>query len=157
MFKKIMHFTCLVVLLSSFCLPMQALANAVSKNVHVQSQYDFETVHEKALAFLKEHKLTVFAEFNHYKNAKDVKLSLPQTTVIVFGNPVVGTKLMQKFPDIAMDLPLKVLISEDANGKAIFTYPNLAELFAQHQVPKDNPIIIKMQALLEKLAAEATK
>ncbi len=148
---------CSMCVLMVLCVSTPSLAGAVSKNVQVPSKYDFETVREKALAFLKEHKLTVFAEFDHGKNAKGVNLSLPATTVIVFGNPVVGTKLMQQFPGIGMALPLKILITEDTDGKGIVTYQNLADIFGHYQVPKENLILKKMQALLEKLAQAATR
>ncbi len=130
-------------------------ANPVVKTF--ASNLDFATVHAKAVNFIKSKNLTVFAEFDHAKNAKDVDLDLPPTTVIVFGSPAVGTKLMQQFPGMGMVLPLKILISQDTTGKVTLSYEDLATIFAPYGVKKDNPILLKMQGLLEALAKNATK
>ena len=68
-------------------------------------------------AKLIEKKFNIFATVNHAKNAAGVDLNLRPTTVIIFGNPNVGTKLMQCAQEYAIDLPQKVLVYEDMEGK----------------------------------------
>ncbi len=147
--------------LSLAILPSQAQAAAPSANIVVIQEYpsnlDFASVRSKALEFIKSKGLTLFAEFDHAENAAGVKLKLNLTTVLVFGSPQVGTKLMQEFPGIGMVLPLKILISQDDNGKVMLSYEDLATTFAPYGVKMDNPILNKMQGLLKALAETATK
>ncbi len=130
-------------------------ATSIMKDV--SSAQDFATVRAKALAFIQSKNLTVFAEFDHGKNAQDVQLALPPTTVIVFGSPLVGTKLMQAFPGIGMELPLKILIAQTKDGKTVLSYPLLEKRFAAYGVPKNHAIVQKIQGLLEALARSATQ
>ncbi len=136
----------------------ESLADARNKGIHVvSSNADFTTVYTKAVSFIKSKGLSIFAEFDHAKNAQDVQLNLAPTTVIVFGSPLVGTKLMQEFPGIGMDLPLKVLISQDKNGKVSVSYEDLATTFAPYGVQSDHNVLQKMQGLLQALAKNATQ
>ncbi len=158
---KLTKFIAVFVFLSIFALahmPSEALAAPASADgVQVySSSLDFMKVREKALAFIKDKGLTLFAEFDHAENAKGVNLPLEATTVLVFGSPQVGTKLMQEFPGIGVVLPLKILIMQQ-DGKVTLSYENLAMLFEPYGVKKDNPILQKMQGLLKALAENATK
>lgn len=125
--------------------------------MHIRSSLEFATVRNNIIKFLDEKKLVLFAEFNHGKNAKEVDLALLPTTVLVFGNPTVGTKLMQEFDGIGMDLPLKVLISQDKDNVVWVSYQNLPEVFAPYGVKANHPIVDKMQELIVGLANTTTK
>ncbi len=143
----------------SIAMPTQSYA-ATQGNAPLMlysSDLDFATVRSKALEFIKSKGLTVFAEFDHAKNAKDVGLQLAPNTVIVFGSPQVGTKLMQEFTGIGMVLPLKILITQSKDGKIVVAYENLTTLFAPYGVKADNQILQKMSGLLKALATTATK
>jgi uncharacterized protein (DUF302 family) len=59
------------------------------------------------------------------------------TKLLIFGNPKSGTPLMVAAPSIAIDLPLKLLVSEDANGKVWISYNSPAYLQARHNLPKE--------------------
>ncbi len=141
--------------LSSSVFAAEPMASSPMKEV--TSDLSFSAVKQKALAFIKSKNLILFAEYDHAKNAQDVQLALPPTTVLVFGSPQVGTKLMQTFPGIGMELPLKVLISQNAAGKTTIRYPDLAYVFAPYGVKKDHAIVQKMQKLLEVLAMSSSK
>ncbi len=144
--------------LSSWAVPSYSADNMPSSAVFsMSSPHTFAQVKAKAVAFIQSKGLTLFAEYDHAQNAQDVKLTLAPTTVLVFGSPAVGTKLMQNFPGIGMELPLKILISQDAAGKVSLAYPNLAHAFAPYGIKKDNAILGKMQGLLEALAKNATQ
>lgn len=96
----------------------------------------------------------VFARFDHGKNAEEAGLELRPNQVIVFGSPKVGTKLMQENPGISIELPLKISVWEDKNGSVWITFPQMASMSANYNM-QDNPIIGKMQVLLENLAIKS--
>ncbi len=146
-----------VSLMSLTPMPTDSHAAATNTIHEYPSSQDFATVRQKALDFIKNKKLTLFAEFDHAENAQAVNMPLEATTVFIFGNPEVGTKLMQKFPGIGIALPLRILIMQGKDGKVSLKYENLAMTFAPFGVKADNPILQKMQGLLKALAENATK
>lgn len=60
--------------------------------------------------------MRLFAEIDHAEAASTVGLAMPPTVVLIFGNPRGGTPLMLAAPQLALDLPLRVLVRENANG-----------------------------------------
>jgi uncharacterized protein (DUF302 family) len=66
--------------------------------------------------------LELFAEIDHAKNAAEVSLSLPPSVVLIFGSAKAGTPLMQAKQAVALDLPLRVLVWDDAEGKNWISY-----------------------------------
>ena len=66
---------------------------------------------------------SVFAMFDHGRNASEVGMKLPPNKVIVFGSPKVGTLLMQQDPSISLELPLRISVWEDADGKVSDWFP----------------------------------
>ena len=61
--------------------------------------------------------MRIFAQIDHQENARAVGVSMRPTTLVIFGSPEVGTPLMQSYPSVAIDLPLKALVWEDADGQ----------------------------------------
>ena len=80
--------------------------------------------------------MIVFAIVDHSGEAKRHGLVLRDTKVVIFGSPTVGTPVMQASPLTALDLPLKVLIWDDA-GQTTVSYYSPAALAARHQLPAD--------------------
>jgi uncharacterized protein (DUF302 family) len=76
--------------------------------------------------------LTVFARIDHAAGAKEVGMPLRPTEVLIFGNAKGGTPLMQALQTTAIDLPLKALVWEDANGKVWLSYNEPAWIAARH-------------------------
>ncbi len=99
--------------------------------------------------------IPVFAIFDHGKNAEEVGLKLLPNEVIVFGSPKVGTKLMQDNPSISIELPLKISVWEDKNGSVWVTFPQMKQMAVNYNM-QDNPVIEKMQSLLESLAVKSS-
>ena len=108
---------------------------------------------------LQDMNIPLFAEFDHASNALGVNLPLPPTTVLVFGAPAVGTRLMQANPAVALDLPLRVAVWEDKTGKVWLSYPNMQGLGAAYGLDSgpEAEVLQKMAMLLEKLAAACTQ
>jgi uncharacterized protein (DUF302 family) len=92
-----------------------------------------ETV-ERLKSLLAQKGIQVFAHVDHAAAAEKVGLSLRPTQVLIFGNPKAGTPLMQSQQSIGLDLPLRVLVWEDAAGKVWLTYRRVEPLARQHHV-----------------------
>jgi uncharacterized protein (DUF302 family) len=78
--------------------------------------------------------LTVFAVIDHSGGAREAGLELPDTKVVIVGNPVAGTPVMQTVPEAALDLPLKVLVWADAEQTKV-TYLAPDALAARYGIP----------------------
>jgi len=97
------------------------------------------------------------ARINHTKNAANVSLSLRDTEMIMFGNPKIGTPLMQCSPSIAIDLPQKVLFWQDEIGKVWLSYNSPQYLKRRHRVTGCDGIFDKIGKVLANLSAQAIK
>ena len=93
----------------------------------------------------------------HHKSAATVDLELRPTTVLIFGNPAVGTKLMQASQTIGRDLPIKALIFEDENGDVHVLTTDVAALANTHGIPADHPAVGGLTKALKAMTKEATK
>jgi uncharacterized protein (DUF302 family) len=105
--------------------------------VRVASPHDFAETRAKLEEVVRSHGLMVFAWIDHSGEASKVGLSMPPTQVLIFGSPKGGTPVMLAAPTVAIDLPLKVLISADADGKVWLSY-NAPEYFQRrHGIPAE--------------------
>ena len=95
-----------------------------------------ETVRRLQAAFA-EKGLHVFAVIDHSGEAEKVGLKMLPTKVVIFGSPKGGTPLMVAAPSLAIDLPLKALVAEDAEGKVSVTYNSPDYLRDRHGVPEE--------------------
>src|SRR5579862_660100 len=109
---------------------------------------------EKLLQLLKAGGVTLFALVDHSGEAEKVGLKMRPTKLLIFGNPKGGTPLMQAAPSIAIDLPLKILVWEDADAKVWISYNAPEYLAERHHLP---PELLKNIAVVEALAAKAAE
>jgi uncharacterized protein (DUF302 family) len=125
----------------------------------VETPNDLPTTVSKFLTIIEKKGLTHFATIDHAKNAKNVDLRLTPETVVIFGNPKMGTKLMQCNASIGLDLPLKMLFSTDYEGKTTLTYTNPEYWSLKHNIKDKNclSIIKKMNIAMQNLAQAAAK
>lgn len=121
----------------------------------IESKNDFETTLNLLHQNLEKKQLTIFADFDHQKNAEQVGIKMSKSRVIVFGNPKAGTYLMLDNPNIALDLPLKIAVIEDENNKVKVLYPNLVYYSKKYQL-KDLETLNKMQFLLDSITKSIT-
>ena len=96
----------------------------------------------------------LFALIDHSGEAERAGMQMPPTKLLIFGNPKAGTPLMIAAPSIAIDLPLKLLVWEDANGKVWISYNSSAYLQARHGLPPDLVQTVAVTEALAKTAAE---
>jgi uncharacterized protein (DUF302 family) len=100
--------------------------------------------------------ITVFARIDHAAGAASVGLPLRPTSVLIFGNPVGGTPLMQAEPLIGLDLPLRILAWQDADGRSWLSWHDPAWLVRNHGMDPDKlPPVAPMTALLRAVSSEA--
>ena len=96
----------------------------------------------------------LFALVDHSGEAEKAGLQMRPTKLLIFGNPKAGTPLMIASPTIAIDLPLKILVWEDAQGKVWVTYNSPAYLQERHNLPPD---LLRNIAVVEALAKTAAE
>lgn len=123
----------------------------------VMSNQNVDKTTDKLVKVLKEKGLTVFTVIDHMGNAGKVGLKLPPTKLVIFGNPKVGTKLMQCSHTTAIDLPQKYLVYQDQAGKTQITYNNPQYLADRHKMKGCDKFISKIQGLLGGVAKAAAQ
>ncbi len=99
--------------------------------------------------------LEVFARIDHAAGAAEVGQNLRPTELIIFGNARGGTPLMQSAQTIGIDLPLKVLVWEDAGGKTWLSYNEPSWIARRHAVRNAEQVVSKMGAALSAIARKA--
>ena len=111
---------------------------------------------ERLEAALKQKGIRLFARIPHATGAREAGVSLRPNTVLVFGNPQVGTPLMQSRQTIGIDLPLKALVWEDEAGQAWLSYNDPGYLAERHDIHDRTETVQTMTAALQALAGAAT-
>ncbi len=99
--------------------------------------------------------LTIFAIVDHAANARQADLTLPPTTLVLFGNPRAGTLLMHCDPAVAVDLPLRMLVWEDAESRTWIGHQAVALLRARYRLEACGEVLDRIEAVLEALRREA--
>jgi len=122
--------------------------------VTVPSSHSVDGTVAKLETMLAEKQVKVFAVIDHSGEAKRAGLEMPPTKVLIFGNPKGGTPLMVAAPSAAIDLPLKLLVWEDGEGKVWITYNSPQYLQERHQFPKE---LMANIAVIEGIAANAAR
>ena len=100
--------------------------------IHLPSHHSVDDTVHRLQALLQEKNITIFATVDHSGEAEKVGLQMRPTRLVIFGNPKAGTPLMQAAPTLAIDLPLKALVWEDAEGKVWLSYNDPASLQHRH-------------------------
>jgi len=118
------------------------------------SRNSVEATVEKLKQTLQANGVTLFALVDHSGEAEKVGMAMRPTKLLIFGSPKAGTPLMLAAPSIALDLPLKILVWEDAGGKVWISYNSLAYLKERHGLP---PELLPNLAAVEMLAAQAAQ
>jgi len=132
-------------------------AQAADGLVAVKSSHDVKATADKLESVLKEKGMTVMARVNHQQGAEKAGMELRPTEVVIFGNPKVGTPLMQCAQSVAIDLPQKALIWEDANGEVWLGYNNPEYLKNRHSIEGCDEVLDKVNVALGNFANAATR
>jgi uncharacterized protein (DUF302 family) len=105
--------------------------------VHLSSPYSVAETTQRLEAIMQSSPLTVFARIDHSGEAEKAGLTMRPTKLLILGSPKAGTPLMVASPTLAIDLPLKALIWEDAEGKVWVSYNSPEYLKQRHRVPEE--------------------
>jgi uncharacterized protein (DUF302 family) len=120
--------------------------------VKIPSHHSVAETVDKLKTILKSKGVTLFALVDHSGEAEKAGLKMPPTKLLIFGNPKGGTPLMLASPSAAIDLPLKILVAEDTEGKVWISYNSPEYLKERHRFP-DN--LVPNIAVVQALAAAA--
>lgn len=105
--------------------------------VLVRSRHSVDETVQRLQAALIGKGMQVFAVIDHSGEAEKVGLKMRPTKVLIFGSPKGGTPLMVAAPSLALDLPIRALVAEDAEGEIWVTYNSPEYLQERHGVPAD--------------------
>ena len=97
----------------------------------------------------------VFVRIDHAAGASSVGMELRPTQLLIFGNPKLGTPALQVSQTSGLDLPLRVVAYEDANGQVFLAYHSPSQLSQDHGIPSDAEVLKKMAGALDKLTNKA--
>jgi uncharacterized protein (DUF302 family)/uncharacterized membrane protein YidH (DUF202 family) len=122
--------------------------------VRTASNHSVEETVTRLQGILQSKGVKLFTVVDHSGEAASAGLKMPNTKLLIFGNPKAGTPLMLASPSAALDLPLKILVAEDAAGKVWISYNAPAHLQARHHLP---PELLPNIAVIEALAAKAAE
>ncbi|WP_373494057.1 DUF302 domain-containing protein, partial [Aquiflexum sp.] len=141
---KLLQTIFILLLTTSFLM----LANAQDLIVK-QSINDHETTLEKLKSGISDIGLNLVQHIDHAKAASKVNMDLNPTDVLIFGNPEMGTKLMKENPQVAIELPLKILVYREGSITSV-AYENPNHLIETYQLNNQREVLIKMNEALEK-------
>jgi uncharacterized protein (DUF302 family) len=122
--------------------------------VDKSSNHSVEQTVERLKEILRSKGVTLFALIDHSGEAEKVGMKMLPTKLLIFGNPKAGTPLMQAAPSSAIDLPLKILVWEDKQGKTWVSYNSPEYLAERHTLPQE---LIANIAIVEALALKAAE
>ena len=120
--------------------------------ITIPSSHSVNETVERLKGILQAKGVTLFAVVDHSGEAEKVGMKMHPTKLLIFGSPKAGTPLMLAAPSIASDLPLKILIWEDAQRKVRISYNSPDYLRERHGLPRE---LVQNIAVVETLAAKA--
>jgi uncharacterized protein (DUF302 family) len=137
----------------SILLASEALAVQKEEGiVRIPSHHSVDETVDKLKTILQSKGVTLFALIDHSGEAEKVGMKMPPTKLLIFGNPKGGTPLMLAAPTAALDLPLKILVAEDAQGVVWCSYNSAEYLKERHGLPEN---LLQNIAVVQTLAAAA--
>ena len=141
-----------ILMVVALSIPTLASADVIKK----ASAHSVKETMDKFETLVKSKGLGVFARVDHTKNAKSVDMEMNEAEVLIFGNPKAGTVLMKKDPATALDLPLKVAVYKDNDGKVWLSYRNPQDLSDDYDL-EGVPVLGNVEKALDNLTTAVTK
>lgn len=145
----------LAFLLALLLVPLTGTCHARADLLTFASQHSVNDTAKQLVQVLEKKGFTIFSKVDHAQGAKNVGIELRDTIVIIFGNPKIGSKLMQCSPSIAIDLPQKALIWKDVGGQVWLSVNNPEYLQRRHKVQGCDPIFKKIKAALTAISKQS--
>jgi len=144
-------------LLTVALLLVSGIAQAAEGMIAVKSSHSVADTADRLEAVLKDKGMKIVARVNHAAAAASVDLELRPTELVIFGNPKVGTPLMQCTQSVALDLPQKALIWEDAEGQVWLGYNDPQYLRQRHDIEGCDEVLTKVSGALKNFAGAAVQ
>ncbi|MCG6201042.1 DUF302 domain-containing protein [Psychromonas antarctica] len=123
--------------------------------VDIQSAFTVKETTDRMVDILNKKGMTIFARIKHSESAAKVGIKIRNTELIIFGNPKVGSPLMACEQSVAIDLPQKALIWEDANDHVWISYNDPRYLEKKHNITGCEGAIVKIENALSKMTKAA--
>ena len=120
--------------------------------VSIPATHSVDETVKKITHILQSKSITLFALIDHSGEAAKAGLTMPNTKLLIFGNPKAGTPAMLSAPGLAIDLPLKILVAEDSTGRTSISYNSIQFLAERHGISVD---ILKNLSVIADLASAA--
>jgi uncharacterized protein (DUF302 family) len=133
---------------------MLVLPNNGKGLIDTPSNHSVDETVKKLKGILQAKGITLFALVDHSEEAAKAGMKMRPTKLLIFGNPKAGTPVMLAAPSSAIDLPLKILIWEDVQGKVWVTYNSPVYLQERHDLP---PELLRNIAVIETLATKTAE
>ena len=147
----------LPVVFAGLALSVAAMSNPISNEngiINVPSNHSVDETVERINNILQTKGITLFALIDHSGEAEKVGMKMRPTKLLIFGSPKAGTPLMLAAPSAGIDLPLKILVWEDAGGKVWLSYNSPEYLQHRHGLPQD---LVQNIAVVGVFAAKAAE
>ena len=119
------------------------------------SPYDVSETAFRLEQVIKEKGLTIFSRVDHSDNAEKIGAELKPTLLLIFGNPKVGTPLMECSPTTAIDLPQKILVWQNNDNQTQITYNQPQYLKKRHSINDCDAILAKVSGVLKDITKQA--
>lgn len=132
-----------------------AVSSQAADLVSKTSPYPVAETMERLVAAVEKAGATVFARVDHAAGAKKIGGELAPNQMLVFGNPKIGTPIMQKNPAAGLDLPIRVVIYQGSDGATTVAYHKPGRIAEDHAVPADLKALKMMAGALDKLTGAA--
>jgi len=129
-----------------------SIATAAEGLVTITSPHSVKQTTDRLEKAVTDAGFTIAVRWNHSKGAEKVGLRLAPEEILIFGKPKAGTLLMQSNPTAGIDLPMKYLVWEDAQGKVHVAWNDPAWIAERHGITDRAKLVSKMQGVLRKLA-----
>ncbi|WP_343911750.1 DUF302 domain-containing protein [Aquimarina litoralis] len=121
-----------------------------------KSSQSFDETYSKLVDIIDNNpNLKIIAQLDHQANAASVGLTLNPTKIIMFGNPKLGTPLMQSAQSTGLDLPQKILVSQDNDGIVQILYNDPKYLQQRHGIEQRDEVLTKISGALDKITSTA--
>ena len=134
---------------------MSTPSDAVSGMVRIASRHPVQLILDRLEQLLKEHGVQVFARIDFAADAARSGLTMRAEQLLIFGNPKAGTPLMLSAPTVGIDLPLKALAWEDADGQVWLAHNQASYVTRRHSLPDALAAnLATVVPLLERAAAQ---
>jgi len=158
---KLVQYAFASAFLLASCQGVEAVSASAEPAVETQSlksksAASFDVTRNQLRSAIERRGARIMAEVDHAAGAQSVDMELAPSTLFIFGNPRVGTPLMQINPEVGIDLPLKALVFEQG-GEVFVLVSDIGSIATEANIPESTEALRKIENVLSQIADEATQ